>query len=74
LIQIVTETGLRIYKELAPIRKEHLDLLNGTVWIPDSKTVNGVAEVPLTDIAIDAFRLGEHPKPAIDDHLKTGHI
>jgi integrase len=56
LIQIVTETGLRIYKELAPIRKEHLDLLNGTVWIPDSKTVNGVAEVPLTDIAIEAFR------------------
>lgn len=56
LIQIVTETGLRIYKELAPIRKEHLDLLNGTVWIPDSKTVNGVAEVPLTEIAIEAFR------------------
>src|SRR5258708_25497627 len=38
LIQIVTETGLRIYKELAPLRKEHLDLANGTVWIPDSKT------------------------------------
>jgi integrase len=56
VIQIVTETGLRIYKELAPLRKEHLDLINGTVWIPDSKTVNGVAEVPLTDIAIEAFR------------------
>lgn len=56
LIQIVTETGLRIYKELAPLRKEHLDLMNGTVWIPDSKTVNGVAEVPLTEIAIEAFR------------------
>jgi integrase len=56
LIQIVTETGLRIYKELAPLRKEHLDLINGTVWIPDSKTVNGVAEVPLTEIAIEAFR------------------
>src|SRR5215469_15695307 len=42
VIQIVTETGLRIYKELAPLRKEHLDLRNGTVWIPDSKTVNGV--------------------------------
>jgi hypothetical protein len=26
LIQIVTETGLRIYKELAPLRKEHLGL------------------------------------------------
>jgi hypothetical protein len=30
--------------------------MNGTVWIPDSKTVNGVAEVPLTDIAVEAFR------------------
>jgi hypothetical protein len=28
-------------------------LLNG---IPNSNTVNGVAEVPLTDIAIEAFR------------------
>ena len=56
VIQIVTETGLRIYKELAPLRKEQLDLENGIVWIPDSKTVNGVAEVPLTGIAIEAFR------------------
>jgi len=56
VIQIVTETGLRIYKELAPLRKEHLDLTNGTVWIQDSKTVNGVAEVPLTEIAVEAFR------------------
>ena len=55
VIQIITETGLRIYKELAPMRKEHLDLKNGTVWIPDSKTPNGVAEVPLTDIAIEAI-------------------
>jgi integrase len=26
------------------------------VWIPDSKTPNGVAEVPLTDIAVEEFR------------------
>jgi integrase len=38
------------------MRKEHLDLENAVVWIPDSKTPNGVTEVPLTDIAIDAFR------------------
>ena len=30
--------------------------MNRTVWIPDSKTPNGVAEVPLTDIAVEAFR------------------
>jgi integrase len=56
VIRIVTETGLRIYKELTPIKKEQLDLGNGTVWIPDSKTPNGVAEVPLTEIAVEAFR------------------
>ena len=56
VIRIVTETGLRIYKELTPMKKDQLDLENRTVWIPDSKTPNGVAEVPLTEIAGDAFR------------------
>lgn len=56
VVRIITETGLRVYKELVPMRKEHLDLDNATAWIPDSKTANGVAEVPLTDIAIEAFR------------------
>ena len=56
VIRIITETGLRIYKELTPMKKDQLDLENGTVWIPDSKTPNGVAEVPLTDIAVEAFR------------------
>src|SRR5580700_4587955 len=56
VIRIVTETGLRIYKELTPMKKDQLDLDNGTVWIPDSKTPNGVAEVPLTNIAAGAFQ------------------
>jgi integrase len=55
-IRILTETGLRIYKELAPIRKEHVNLRNKLVFIADSKTPTGVAEVPLTDIAAEAFR------------------
>jgi len=38
------------------MKKEQLDLENRTVWIPDSKTPNGVAEVPLTEIAVEAFR------------------
>jgi integrase len=38
------------------MKKDQLDLENRTVWIPDSKTPNGVAEVPLTEIAADAFR------------------
>jgi integrase len=56
VIRIIAETGLRVYKELVPMRKEQLDLENAVVWIPDSKTPNGVAEVPLTDIAVEAFR------------------
>jgi integrase len=56
VIRIVTETGLRVYKELTPMRKDQVDLVNAVVWIPESKTPNGVAEVPLTEIAVEAFR------------------
>jgi len=56
VIRVITETGLRIYKELARMKKDQLDLENRMVWIPDSKTPNGVAEVPLTEIATNAFR------------------
>ncbi len=56
VIRIITETGLRVYKELTPMKKDQVDLDNRTVWIPDSKTPNGVAEVPLTEIAAEAFR------------------
>jgi len=56
IVRIITETGLRVYKELAPIRKDQVDLSNAVVWIPDSKTPNGTAEVPLTPLALDAFR------------------
>jgi integrase len=56
IVRIITETGLRVYKELMPMKKEQLDLENAVVWIPDSKTPNGVAEVPLTPLAAEAFR------------------
>ena len=56
VIRIITETGLRVYKELMPMKKEQVDLENAVVWIPDSKTPNGIAEVPLTNLALEAFR------------------
>ncbi|MGA8273611.1 MAG: tyrosine-type recombinase/integrase [Candidatus Sulfotelmatobacter sp.] len=56
VVRIITETGLRVYKELAPMRKDQVDLRNAVVWIPDSKTPNGIAEVPLTPLAVEAFR------------------
>jgi integrase len=56
VIRILTETGLRVYKELAPLRKDQVDLANKLVFIADSKTPIGVAEVPLKDIAAEAFQ------------------
>jgi integrase len=56
VVRIITETGLRVYKELTPMRKDQVDLPNAVVWIPDSKTPNGIAEAPLTLLAVEAFR------------------
>jgi integrase len=56
VIQILAETGLRVYKELACMRKDQVDLANRLIFIEESKTPTGVAEVPLTDIAAEAFR------------------
>jgi len=56
IIRVITETGLRVYKELLPMKKDQLDFVNSVVWIPDSKTPNGVSELPLTKQALDAFR------------------
>jgi integrase len=77
-IRIITETGLRVYKELTLMRKDQVDLENAVVWIPDSKTPNGVAEVPLTDIAVSAFRdqmrvAGEGPYLFPSDKSPKGH-
>ena len=55
-VRIITETGLRIYKELLPMKRDQIDLVNKVVWIPDSKTPNGIGEVPLTELAVAAFR------------------
>ena len=38
------------------MKKDHVDLENKVVWIPDSKTPNGVADVPLTGLAVEALR------------------
>ena len=55
IVRIITETGLRVYKELLPMKKDQVDFVNSVVWIPDSKTSNGVSELPLTKLALEAF-------------------
>src|SRR5271163_5140323 len=78
IVRIITETGLRVYKELMSMKKDQLDLPNAVVWIPDSKTPNGIAEVPLTLHAVDAFRdqlsiAGDGPFLFPSDLNPTGH-
>ena len=55
IIVIMLEMGLRPYRELIPMRKEQIDLENGIVHLPDSKTVNGIADMPMSDEARQAF-------------------
>ncbi len=55
VIVILVEMGLRPYKELAPMKKQQVDLENGVIHIADSKTENGVADMPMTDLARAAF-------------------
>jgi integrase len=55
-VVILVEMGLRPYKELMPMKKQQVDLENGVVHIPDSKTTSGVADMPMTDLAREAFR------------------
>ena len=63
--------------ELMSMKKEQLDFTNATVWIPDSKTPNGVAEVPLTPLALEAFhdqmRLSPCSPYLFPDENPSGH-
>jgi integrase len=56
VIVIMVEMGLRPYKELLPMRRDQVDLDNRIVHVPDSKTENGIADMPMTDLAYNAFR------------------
>jgi integrase len=56
VITIISEMGLRPYKELMPMRKDQVDLENRLVHIPDSKTPSGEGDMPMTDLACQAFR------------------
>lgn len=55
-----------------------MDFVNATVWIPDSKTPNGIAEIPLTPLAVEAFKsqmLNAGPGPFLfpSDKNPSGH-
>jgi integrase len=56
VIVIMTETGLRPYRELLPMLKSQVDLENRLVHISDSKTENGIADMPMTDMVYTALK------------------
>jgi len=55
VIRIISEMGLRPYKELMLMRKDQVDLENRLVHIPDSKTPNGEGDMPMTELACQSF-------------------
>jgi integrase len=55
VIVIMVEMGLRPYRELMPMQKAQVDLANGVVHLPESKTVNGIADMPMSNRAREAF-------------------
>jgi integrase len=63
---ILVEMGLRPYKELMPIEKRQIDLENRIAHVADSKTPNGVADMPTTDLAYEAFRNQVEDTPGSD--------
>jgi integrase len=56
IIVILSEMGLRYKKELLPMKKAQVDLDNAIVYIAESKTANGIGDMPMTPEARDAFR------------------
>ncbi len=56
VIVIISEMGLRPYKELMPMKKADIDFENSFVHIPDSKTPSGVGDMPMTELASQAFK------------------
>jgi integrase len=56
VVVIMTEMGLRPYRELLPMLKSQVDLENWVVHISDSKTENGIGDMPMTERAYVAFK------------------
>jgi integrase len=56
LVIILTEMGLRPFKELLPMKKLQIDLDNSVVTLSDSKTPSGIGDMPMTESAHGAFK------------------
>lgn len=80
IVILVRDTGMRNEKELYQIRIENIDWDRRTIFVPDSKTINGIREVPLSNRAYEILRRrsGERrdgwmfpSKRSVAGHMKT---
>ena len=56
VVALVRDTGMRNEKELYQVRIENIDWDRRLIFVPDSKTISGVREVPLSDRALGVLR------------------
>ncbi len=66
IVVIMVEMGLRPYRELLPMLKSKVDLENRLVHISDSKTDNGIGDMPMTEPAYAAFKEQIEQTPGSD--------
>ena len=71
VIVILSEMGLRPYKELMPMQKWQVDLENWLVHIPDSKTPGGIGDMPMTELARKAFKAQIEGTPGTEYFFPT---
>ena len=57
VVILIRDTGMRNEKELYQVRIENINWDRRTIFVPDSKTVNGVREVPLSDRVLSLLRV-----------------
>jgi integrase len=57
MVILVRDTGMRNEKELYQIRIENINWDRRLIFVPDSKTVNGIRDVPMSDRVLDLLRI-----------------
>jgi integrase len=57
LVILARDAGMRNEKELYQIRIENINWDRGLIFVPDSKTENGIRDVPMSDRVLDLLRI-----------------
>jgi integrase len=77
-IVLMRDTGMRNERELFRLRVENIDWGKMLAFIPDSKTVTGVRDVPISDRAYEILRrrCGKRREGWVfaSKHSKSGHL